>query len=227
MSEELFDLTDKYQAMLQQGLDFSGEDQHYFIRGRLKDLMTQLPAAWSPLRILDFGCGIGYTTQRLADLFPSAQVVGLDTSEKALIHARAHCASARISLGHIRDLSAAKHFDLCYVNGVFHHIHPGKWLKVMEELREVILPNGYLALFENNPWNLGARIVMKAIPFDRDATMLSLRQARTLLRQAGFCRAMTTRSLFYFPRRLSLLRFSESWLAGLPLGAQYYVLAQK
>jgi trans-aconitate methyltransferase len=163
----------------------------------------------------------------MAGLFPDARVVGLDTSEKALEHAGSICTDSRIHLGHVRELPSKESFDLCYLNGVFHHIDPDQWLKVLGDLRSVLRPNGYLALFENNPWNPGARLVMKAIPFDRDATMLSSRQARRLARRAGFGGRLTTRSLFYFPRRLSTLRFMEPWLASIPLGAQYYLLAQK
>jgi hypothetical protein len=41
---------------------------------------------------------------------------------------------------------------------------------------------GMLALFENNPWNPGARMVMARIPFDRDAVTLSPIEARRMLR---------------------------------------------
>ena len=46
-------------------------------------------------------------------------------------------------------------------------------------------PAGYFALFENNPWNPGARLVMRRIPFDRDAIMLSPRHAARMLILSG------------------------------------------
>ena len=70
-------------------------------------------------------------------------------------------------------------------------------------------------------------MVMSRIPFDRDAIPLSLPVAKRLLRAAGFTKPAEGWSLFYFPRALGFLRFTESALAGLPLGAQYCVLATK
>ena len=51
--------------------------------------------------------------------------------------------------------------------------------------------------------------------------------ARALLQGAGFARCEPARFLFFFPRPLAWLRFSEPWLAGVPLGAQYCVLASR
>jgi hypothetical protein len=67
---------------------------------------------------------------------------------------------------------------------------------------------------------------MSRIPFDRDAICLSPIEARRRLRAAGF-QVLQTRYLFFFPRKLSLLRPVERHLARLQLGAQYVVLARR
>jgi hypothetical protein len=82
------------------------------------------------------------------------------------------------------------------------------------------------AVFENNPWNPGTRLVMRRIPFDRDAETLSPPAGRRLLRSAGF-EVLRTDFVFFFPRALHILRPLERRLARLPLGAQYLVLARK
>ena len=87
-------------------------------------------------------------------------------------------------------------------------------------------PNGFFALWENNPWNPGARLVMSRIPFDRDAIMLSAREARKLITAAGL-QVIRTDYRFIFPRFLSALRPIEELAVRLPLGAQYQVLCQK
>jgi len=46
-----------------------------------------------------------------------------------------------------------------------------------------------------------------------------------LLRHAGF-QIVSTDSLFFFPRVLKVLRFSEPYLGWTRLGAQYMVLAR-
>jgi SAM-dependent methyltransferase len=227
MSDALFDLSEKYEAMLQQGLQLSGEDQHFFIAGRVRDLCGQLPAGWTPRRVLDFGCGVGHAAGRLAAEFPEAEILGIDTSAPALERASQVYASPRISFRPLDGFAEENAFDLCYVNGVFHHIEPEARVGAIQMIYKALRPGGYLAFFENNPWNPGTRLVMRRIPFDRDAKTVSPMAAWRLVGAGGFPKRLSARFLFYFPHALRFLRFTESWLARLPLGAQYYVLAQK
>ncbi|MCB1056289.1 MAG: class I SAM-dependent methyltransferase [Acidobacteria bacterium] len=224
--EALFDRADEYDAMLQQGLKLSGEDKHFFIHGRLADLKDHLPAAFEPRRILDFGCGIGDTSVLLAQSFPGARVVGAETAEQALVHARRHHGSEAVSFVSVDEVADLEPFDLAYVNGVFHHVPPPQRLRAARLIHDALRPGGCFALFENNPWNPGTRMVMRRIPFDRDAVTLTPPESRALLRSAGFA-PLATRYLFIFPRPLRALRFTEALLARLPLGAQYWVLGTR
>jgi SAM-dependent methyltransferase len=225
--DPLFDLSAEYEQMLNQGIRLSGEDRHFFLTGRVQYLRSILPSDFRPKRILDYGCGIGDTSLYLAQQFPGAEVVGVDEAENALQHARAHFGSERLRFEMVANLERNEAFHLVYVNGVFHHIPAVERAGALRFIYSVMVPGGKLALFENNPWNLGARMVMKRIPFDRDAIMISPREAARLLAAAGFRMAGSVRSLFYFPRQLAFLRRTEGVLAHLPLGAQYCALAQK
>ena len=222
MPEQLFDRTAEYEAMLNQGIGLSGENQEFFMRGRIQDMRSQVPS--SPGRILDFGCGIGKSCAHLADVFPAASVVGADLSAVALRHARTSFGSNRVMFVEIADLPQLERFDLCYINGVFHHIPPQERHATLVMIRKLLTPGAHLALFENNPWNPGARMVMRRIPFDRDAIPLSYLEARHKVKTAGF-KVGGTRFLFYMPKALAPLRFIEPWFVKVPLGAQYCVLA--
>jgi SAM-dependent methyltransferase len=226
LPEILFDLAAEYDEMLGRGIRLSGEDRHFFVAGRLAELKRRLDRAAAPRRILDFGCGIGDTSRALLQLFGEVEVVGVDTAERALAHAVATHRDPRLRFEALDAFSARGEFDLCYVNGVFHHIRPAERPGAIQRIRDALTPGGHLALFENNPWNPGARMVMRRIPFDRDAQMLSIPESRSLLEAAGFQR-LQTRTLFYFPRALAFLRRLEPVLAALPLGAQYLVLGQR
>ena len=227
MEEVLFDLSAEYRQMLNQGIRLSGESQEFFIRGRVESLQAHLPKNFAVRRVLDFGCGTGVATGHLAGQFPQAEVVGVDTSENALEYAREHYGSDRVRFETLSDLARESGFDLCYVNGVFHHIEPERRVAAVESIRQGLRVGGRLALFENNPWNPGTRMVMRRIPFDRDAIPLSPPTAKRLLRAAGFKKPLVAWSLFYFPRPLGFLRFTEGPLGSLPLGAQYCVLVTK
>jgi SAM-dependent methyltransferase len=226
MREPLFDLSAEYEHMLDQGIRLSGEDRHFFLEGRVRYLMGLLPPHFQPKRILDFGCGIGDTTKHLAAVFAEAEVIGVDEAAKAVEHAREQFGSARVRFERVEGLPN-DYFDLAYVNGVFHHIPPAERIGAFSLIRRSLAPGGQLALFENNPWNPGARMVMKRIPFDRDAIMISPREAVRLVVKSGFQRPPLARSLFYFPHCLAWLRPAEAVLHRLLLGAQYCVLARK
>ena len=223
---DLFDLGEQYADMLNRGISLSGEDQLFFIRNRVADMCGRLPREFTPRRILDFGCGIGVATEYLASTFPNAEVAGVDTAAKAISYARDRHAGPRLRYETLDWLDGAGDFDLCYCNGVFHHIPPAARANAVALVYRALLPGGYFALFENNPLNVGTRMVMKRIPFDRDAVTLYPWELVKLLSQAGF-HVSSVRSLFYFPRALAMLRFTEPYLARLPLGAQYYALAKK
>jgi len=224
---EVFERPSEYDAMLTRGIKLSGEGKQFFIEGRLSDLGSQLPAGFRPRRILDFGCGTGDTTAALQRRFPASDIVGVDSADSALDVARGAYGSARVTFRDVATLGSAGVFDLCYVNGVFHHIEPADRLAAAMSIRDALAPGGLLALFENNPWNPGTRMVMKRIPFDRDAQPLNVVELRRLLRAAGFEARHQGRFLFYFPKPLSPLRSIERWLVRIPLGAQYWILAAK
>jgi SAM-dependent methyltransferase len=217
----------EYDDMLHKGIRLSGESKRFFMTGRIEDLCEQLPHNYAPTRILDFGCGIGDSTQFLAETFPMAEVIGIDMAEDLVAFARQTHGSERVSFTLMRDYQSIELFDLCYVNGVFHHIHPTERVAALTTIKNVLVPGGYFAFFENNPWNPGTRLVMKRIPFDHNAQPLSSRAARRLLVETGFKCLGRTRFLFCFPRSLAFLRFCERWLVHFPLGAQYWLLATR
>jgi SAM-dependent methyltransferase len=223
----LFDKSDEYEAMLARGLQLSGEDRHYFIAGRLEALRHWLGADFRPRAILDFGCGIGDTATRFASLYPEAEITGVDAAHGAVEHARREHGSARVRFETLDAFHASGRYDLCYSNGVFHHIAPSERVSAARLVRAALAPHGRFALMENNPWNPGARWVMRRIPFDRDAIPIAPPRARALVRDAGFAACQPARFLFFFPRALAWLRFTERPLARVPLGAQYCVLASR
>jgi len=222
-----FEKGSDYDADLNRSLQISGEDKDFFLQGRVLDLVNQLGPDRIPSRILDYGCGTGDTTAFLAETFPEAQVTGFDTAEGAIREAQSQYGSDRVHFEWGAELPAGERFDLCYVNGVFHHIDPSKRVGIVRQILNSLCVGGHFALMENNPWNPGTRIIMSRIEFDRDAITLSPPEAGRLLREGGFEQCGKARSLFFFPGPLAFLRFLEPALARVPLGAQYYYLATK
>ncbi len=217
-----------YDADLNRGLSLTGENKDFFAQGRLAVLARHLAArgGGAPRRVLDYGCAAGETTRMLAERWPAARIVGVDTSPSLIDEARGNIREDRCSFQLLADLPADRTFDLVYCNGVFHHIPPAERAAALAWIGAHLAPGGFFGLWENNSWNPGTRLVMSRVPFDRDAVLLSPAHARHMLRQAGF-RVVAREFSFFFPRFLRVLRPLERWLRSVPLGAQYLLLAQR
>jgi len=221
------DYAGSYEDACQHGLRLSGESIEFFASGRIEYTARWLQevGARDVTGVVDFGCGVGGGVTFLTHTFPNARVVGLDSSTTSIERARRR-------FGDIAGFSLADDFadeatqGLVYCSGVFHHIPPSSRPRSAERILRILKPGGHFALWENNPWNPGTRMVMRRIPFDRDAIPLPPPEARRLLADAGF-HVVGTRYRFYFPRQLSMLRGLERFGERIPLGAQYCVLARR
>jgi SAM-dependent methyltransferase len=228
MSRAEFDgFAGSYDRDLERGLALTGETKDYFARRRLVAVRRALAGLGVvPRRVLDYGCGTGTAGPLLREVLGAETVVGVDPSEASLERARAEHPDPAISfLGldrHVPDGS----FDLGFVNGVFHHIPTASRAAAARDLCGSVRRGGVIALWENNPWNPGTRWVMRRVAFDRDAVMLSPREAARLLTQAGLA-VVRVEHHFFFPRLLRWLRVGDPWLRSVPFGGQYLVLARR
>lgn len=217
----------KYDTALNQGLSLTGESKEYFAHERVRWLASRLAdLGVQPSRVLDYGCGTGGTGPELLQQLNARVVVGVDASLDMLDVARKEHPDPRLQFKAISDLEPSGQFEVVYCNGVFHHVEPELRLDTLAYVRRSLSEGGYFAFWENNPWNPGARLVMRRIPFDRDAKLLSAPLARELLGRAGF-KVLGTDFLFLFPRVLAALRPLEARLARFPAGAQYMILCRK
>jgi SAM-dependent methyltransferase len=215
-----------YEEALGRGLKLSGEDSSWFARERVAWTQRRLHELGAGVRtVLDFGCGTGSTAPHLLALPGVERLTGTDVSDGLLELARREHGSDRATFVSPGELPEGE-IDLAYCNGVFHHIPPSERGAAATRVLRALRPGGRLAFWENNPWNPGTRLVMRRIPFDRDAQTLPAPTARRVLRGAGF-EVERTDFLFLFPHALSALRPLERRLTGAPLGAQYLVLARK
>ncbi len=217
-----------YEQQCMQGLKVSGESKQFFAEGRVAFLRSwwDREGRCEPQRIVDYGCGIGDVTAILAEVFPEAQITGLDPSARCVERAAQRYATRRVGFSVLQgfDADAEEPADLIHLNGVVHHVDPEDRPRLFDALAQRVSRHGVVALFENNPLNPGTRIVMARIPFDRDAAPVPAWEAHRRLRSARL-RPLYTGYMFYFPRFLRVLRPLERLLVRLPLGAQYCVLS--
>lgn len=221
---------DSYDQSLAQGLAASGEDKSYYARGRVTWLARRLATVAASIgpapRVLDFGCGDGFSTPLFLEILGAGSVTGVDVSEGLLSIARTRYEGPKARFVQLNGWSEPGAFDLVFTNGVFHHIPPDQRPDALARVRAALRPGGLLAFWENNPWNPGTRLVMRRIVFDREAITITPPEGKRLLRSAGFD-VVLLETRFYFPRALRWFRPLEATLARLPLGAQYLILARR
>ncbi|HTF35304.1 MAG TPA: class I SAM-dependent methyltransferase [Myxococcota bacterium] len=231
LSDRAFDShAGDYESQLREGLRLSGESKEFYARGRLTHLRErwQAMARPEPTRIIDYGCGVGDVTALIAEMFSGAEVLGLDPSPRCIERARSEYTAPRISFATLEGFGStiAGTADLIHMNGVVHHVPSNQRPQLFAAVAALVAPEGMAAVFENNPWNPGTRMVMARIPFDRGTRSVGPQEIRRRLRSASL-KPIETGYLFYFPRPLRFFRPLEPLLLRVPLGAQYSVLASR
>jgi len=225
-SAEFDQFAENYDDCLNSALAASGENKEFFARERVRWLARCLQEFHQDCRsVLDYGCGVGDTTELLREVLKSESAVGLDVSTSSLERARRnHGTTCRFLT--FPEYAPDESVDVIYCNGVFHHIPPAERAASVSYIFRCLRPGGVFALWENNPWNPGTQYVMHRCDFDRDAVKISPRRAPRLIARAGL-EILRTDYRFFFPRALKVLRPLEDSLSWLPLGGQYQVLARK
>ncbi len=127
------------------------ESYHTALRGRLPQ---------APHRILDGGCSIGMSTFALQDVFPDAQLTGLDLSPYflAVAHRRSQTAAEpqRRAIAWVHGLAEATglpaaSFDLVSFSLVFHELPQTAARAILREAHRLLVPGGHFALMDMNP----------------------------------------------------------------------------
>jgi SAM-dependent methyltransferase len=219
---------DEYLATHAVNIRISGEDPDYFARYKIDEVSRRWAASrpLEPTAILDFGTGIGNSLPFLAKAFPSAKVTGLDVSEKSLsVAERRFPGIAELVRYDGGDIPlAAGRFDLIFSSCVFHHIEADLHVRLFKQLKRLLRPGGMMTIFEHNPLNPVTRHIVATCPFDENAVLISSGELKRRQTEAGFGKIDVSYTGF-FPGALSALRPLERFMTALPVGAQYYTLA--
>ena len=108
--------------------DFSSGDQST-VDGILHLLARSSPLPPDPL-VVDLGCGPGNITFRLAEVFPTARIVGIDGAEAMLAVARQRAQQLQLEIAftcqplqEVLQGSLLGQADLIVSNSLLHHLH--------------------------------------------------------------------------------------------------------
>ena len=107
------------------------------------DLLARIPPI-HPTCVVDLGCGPGNSTELLAQRFPEAQVLGIDTSPDMIAAARKRLPSATFQLGDVAALSLDVPADVLFANAVLQWVPDHAAL--LPHLMGQLAPGGYIAV---------------------------------------------------------------------------------
>jgi 2-polyprenyl-6-hydroxyphenyl methylase/3-demethylubiquinone-9 3-methyltransferase len=108
-----------------------------------------LAASWAPgsRRILELGCGEGYSTERLAALFPDAEILAVDIAPNIGRLYAAPAERVQFRIAYAEDLAAEcpGQFDLVVLTDVLHHVPGAMRPSLLAAARDLLAPGGVLA----------------------------------------------------------------------------------
>jgi ubiquinone/menaquinone biosynthesis C-methylase UbiE len=183
-----------------------------------------------PLRLLDLGCGDGYTAEYMYKKFPLWQVDAIEVSQESIDVAKLkHAPNTKFQWFDGKNVPfESESFDAIFIACIFHHVPLDEHEALMIEAKRVLKKGGRLYLFEHNPFNLGTQYLVKTCVFDGTAHLLSVAHFTKLFKQTGwkinFVKYLTFFPGWKFIRPLLKLEKHLSWL---PLGGQYFISATK
>jgi len=212
-----------YEHTLDRNIAISGETSTYFARYKALYLRRLLSPLFSG-KVLEFGCGIGMLSGFLKEYLPAIQLDGFDVSKESLRRVAAGLRRQGIFTSDPDDLGSD--YSLIVVANVMHHIAPEERRTVVQELADRLASGGRVAIFEHNPANPLTRWAVEHCPFDEDVVLLAPRETNQYLSQANL-RVLRRDYIVFMPHFLAPLRLLEPWLAWLPIGGQYVIIAQR
>lgn len=121
----------------------------------------------TPTKILDLGCGAGMSTFELQDIYPEAEVTGIDLSPYFLAVAKYRGQQNQKNVNWIHGAAEAtgladNSFDLVSACLMFHELPISAAIAIFKEAQRLLRPGGYLAIMDMNPQS---EIFLKMPPY--------------------------------------------------------------
>ncbi len=205
---------------------FGGEGTFYSERKweLLEQYFQQIGLRPEAASWLDVGCGTGELL-RIGDAHFS-RAAGCDLSTEMMkacegLNVVTQTDPARLPF---EDQS----FDLVTAVCVYHHVEPSDRPALTAEIARLLRPGGTACIIEHNPFNPAAQIIVRRMPIDENAQLLTSRATRKLVAGAGLEVERRPIYFLYLPQSIyRKARWVEALFSGVPFGGQYAVFGRK
>jgi trans-aconitate 2-methyltransferase len=129
----------------------------------VRDLLSPVPTQ-DARTVVDLGCGPGNSTEILAQRYPDAKTIGLDSSANMIAAARERLPNVEFDVANIETWSAPGPFDVILANAVFQWVPDHQ--AVLPALIKKLAPGGSLAVQMPDTLNEPAHNLMREIALD-------------------------------------------------------------
>lgn len=180
----------------------------------------------SPIKIMEYGCGVGKNISYLQNTFKKAAIYGFDISTKSLEIAKKE--NPNLTAVYEYEINSFNNFfDLIFIAGVYHHIPRNLRSTITCNVNNLLKKTGHVILFEHNPYNLITARMVNTCEFDEDAVLLTMNETKRLFAEYGQFSLTKKGYCLFIPPKLSRLSFIENYLRWLPIGGQYFLIFSK
>jgi ubiquinone/menaquinone biosynthesis C-methylase UbiE len=227
MNAEFNNYAPAYSDLLRDPIrDSFGADPEFFHRRKLAvilDFLARRKIAPKSLNWLDIGCGRGELLSMGASLFGRA--VGCDPSPEMMAACKSVQLFAQTSATELPFPDCS--FELVTAACVYHHVAPENRTVLTRSVQRVLKPEGIFCMFEHNPVNPVTRLIVARCPVDRNAELLTARQASQVICSSKL-ETLETCYYLYLPERIfRRIGRVETLLQRWPFGGQFAVFGLK
>jgi SAM-dependent methyltransferase len=208
--------------ILSPSLDFYNRQKANIIRNEVE----KINASSTVFELLNFGCGTGQIDKHLSEM--NLKITGVDPSGGCLAHAReSNPDNIYLKIPEDRLPELGNKFDLIYASCVFHHIPHSRHQSILKDIQYHLKSGGKLIIFEHNPWNPITRWITSRCKLDQNARLIGAKALVEQIRKSGL-QVVEKKYYLFLPLGGAIWNWVEKTiLTRVPLGCQYFVLAQK
>lgn len=167
-------------------------------------------------QILDIGCGDGRITSELADLVPNGTVLGIDSSQEMITHAKGQFSKNNLSFQkvHAENFESQKKFDLIHCVNTLHWIRNPE--KALAKMAAHLVPKGtlYLLTFpQESPYWTFLSETLRHFKIPETTRFLSAEKYKYLLEELGLnvSYQIEERTADY-ATEIDLINYLKGWL---------------
>lgn len=221
-----------YESILSESISAYGFSPSYFDEYKIREVCRFVKSEGlknKQIKFLNFGCGTGRSEKLIRKYFKKSIIFSIDVSEKSIEIARENNRELDNVVFKSFDgyqIPFEDRFDIIFAANVFHHITHEEHPVVLKRIYQNLNENGFLFIFEHNPFNPITLKIVRSCEFDKDAKLLNPFYTNRILSQSGF-EWRRIRFIHFFPKIFWFLFPVEKYLRKIPFGAQYYFVAKK